>query len=92
MPVSWTTGGTEESFLSTYSPFIRQNVKGLYLVLDSVSFDSKIMPKAKISARGQIALPKVVRDQLGLADGTSVVMALEGETVILRKLPEGSWQ
>jgi AbrB family looped-hinge helix DNA binding protein len=50
------------------------------------------MLKAKISARGQIALPKVVRDQLGLADGTSVVVAVDGETVILRKLPEGSWR
>jgi AbrB family looped-hinge helix DNA binding protein len=50
------------------------------------------MLRAKISARGQIALPKVVRDQLGLADGTSVSVAVEGETVILRKLPEGSWR
>jgi AbrB family looped-hinge helix DNA binding protein len=50
------------------------------------------MLKAKISARGQIALPKAVRDQLGLTDGVSVIVSVEGENVILRKAPEGNWR
>jgi AbrB family looped-hinge helix DNA binding protein len=48
--------------------------------------------KAKISARGQIALPKAVRDQLGLTDGVSVTVSVEGENVILRKAPGGNWR
>lgn len=50
------------------------------------------MVTAKISARGQIALPKAIRDQLGLTDGVSVTVAVEGEKVILRKASEGVWR
>ena len=50
------------------------------------------MLTAKVSARGQIALPKVVRDQLGLTDGVSVLVAVEGEKVILRKVSEDGWR
>jgi AbrB family looped-hinge helix DNA binding protein len=62
------------------------------LATHAVLFYSKTMLKAKVSARGQIALPKVVRDQLGLTDGVSVVVSVEGEKIILRKAPEGSWR
>jgi AbrB family looped-hinge helix DNA binding protein len=50
------------------------------------------MLKAKISSRGQIALPKAIRDQLGLTDGVSMVVTVDGDDVILRKAPEGGWR
>jgi AbrB family looped-hinge helix DNA binding protein len=50
------------------------------------------MLKARVSSRGQIALPKVVRDQLGLTDGVSLVVTVEGDEVILRKAPDGGWR
>ena len=50
------------------------------------------MLKAKVSSRGQIALPKVIRDQLGLTDGVSMVVTVDGDNVILRKVPEGGWR
>jgi len=50
------------------------------------------MLKARVSSRGQIALPKEVRDQLGLGEGTSLTVRVEGNEVILRKAPPGSWR
>lgn len=50
------------------------------------------MLKAHVSSRGQIALPKSVRDQLGLGEGTSLTVRVEGDEVILRKAPADSWK
>jgi AbrB family looped-hinge helix DNA binding protein len=48
--------------------------------------------KARVSSRGQLALPKEVRDQLGLGEGTSVTVRVEGDEVILRKVVAGNWR
>ena len=50
------------------------------------------MFKARVSSRGQLALPKEVRDQLGLDEGTSVTVRVEGDEVILRKAVAGNWR
>ncbi len=50
------------------------------------------MLKAHVSSRGQVALPKAVRDQLGLEEGTSLTVRVDGDEVILRKAPAGSWR
>ncbi len=50
------------------------------------------MLKARLSSRGQLALPKAVRDRLGLAEGVYVAVRVEGDEVILRKVAEGSWR
>ena len=50
------------------------------------------MLKARVSSRGQVALPKAVRDQLGLGEGASLTVRVQGDEVILRKLNEGSWR
>jgi len=50
------------------------------------------MFKARVSSRGQLALPKEVRDQLGLDEGTSVTVRVEGDEVIMRKAVAGSWR
>ena len=50
------------------------------------------MLKARVSSRGQLALPKEVRDQLGLGEGTSVTVRVEGDEVILRKAVAGNWR
>lgn len=48
--------------------------------------------KARLSSRGQVALPKAVRDQLGLAEGDRLTVRVEADEVILRKSAEGSWK
>jgi AbrB family looped-hinge helix DNA binding protein len=50
------------------------------------------MLKARLSSRGQVALPKVVRDQLGLTEGDRLTVRVEADEVILRKSVEGSWR
>jgi antitoxin PrlF len=50
------------------------------------------MLKARVSSRGQVALPKVIRDQLGLGEGTRLTVQVRGDEVVLRKSKEGSWR
>jgi len=50
------------------------------------------MPKARLSSRGQVALPKAVRDQLGLTEGDRLTVRVEADEIILRKSVEGSWR
>jgi len=50
------------------------------------------MLKAHVSSRGQVALPKAIREQLGLGEGTSLTVRVKGDEVILRKAPAGSWR
>ena len=41
--------------------------------------------KATVAERGQITLPKAVRDALGLIKGTQLTVELDGGRVIVRK-------
>ena len=50
------------------------------------------MLKARLSSRGQLALPKEVRDQLGLGEGVCLAVRVEGDEVILRKAVTGHWR
>jgi AbrB family looped-hinge helix DNA binding protein len=44
------------------------------------------MTKATVSSKGQIAIPKAVRERLNLTAGTEVVLDVQGETLILKRL------
>lgn len=46
------------------------------------------MPTAKISSNGQVAIPKAVRDRLNLNAGTEVMIDVEGETLVMKKVRE----
>jgi AbrB family looped-hinge helix DNA binding protein len=46
------------------------------------------MTTAKISAKGQVSIPKAVRDRLKLRAGTEVVIDVEGETLVMKKVRE----
>ncbi len=41
--------------------------------------------EATVAERGQITLPKSVRDALGLTKGTTLTVELDGARIILRK-------
>ena len=41
--------------------------------------------EATVAERGQITLPKAVRDALGLSKGTKLTVEIEGGRVVLRK-------
>ena len=43
---------------------------------------------AKLTSKGQVTVPKVVRDALGLEDGDQVLFRVEGNRVVLARTPE----
>jgi AbrB family looped-hinge helix DNA binding protein len=45
-----------------------------------------MLSPAKLSTKGQIVIPKAVRDRLGLEAGDSMLFAVDGDRVIVRKL------
>jgi antitoxin PrlF len=42
---------------------------------------------AQLSSKGQLTVPKVVRDALGLAEGDQVVFRVEGKRAVLARTP-----
>ncbi|HET7771443.1 MAG TPA: AbrB/MazE/SpoVT family DNA-binding domain-containing protein [Chloroflexota bacterium] len=48
------------------------------------------MATATVTSKGQITLPKSVRDELGVITGDQVVFVMEGKGVSLHAVPRGS--
>lgn len=46
----------------------------------------------RVSSKGQVVIPKAIRQQAGLREGTELAIELEGESVILRKARARSWR
>jgi AbrB family looped-hinge helix DNA binding protein len=44
------------------------------------------MTKTTISPKGQVVIPKAVRDRLNLKAGTQVSIDVQGETLVLKRL------
>ena len=44
------------------------------------------MTKTTISSKGQIAIPKAVRERLNLKAGTEISIDVQGETLIMKRL------
>jgi AbrB family looped-hinge helix DNA binding protein len=47
------------------------------------------MTKATISSKGQIAIPKAVRERLNLKAGTEVSIDVQGEALVMKRLVRG---
>ena len=52
------------------------------------------MPLVTVSAKGQIVIPRVVRERLGLEQGTQVRVDVAGGAAVLRPVKKGQtgWQ
>ena len=44
------------------------------------------MTKTTISSKGQIAIPKAVRERLNLKAGTEISIDVQGEAIVLKRL------
>lgn len=44
------------------------------------------MTKATISSKGQIAIPKAVRERLNLKAGTQISIEVQGESMVMKRL------
>jgi antitoxin PrlF len=42
---------------------------------------------ARVSSKGQVTVPKVVRDALGIREGDNVVFRVEGKRAVLARTP-----
>jgi AbrB family looped-hinge helix DNA binding protein len=47
------------------------------------------MTKATVSSKGQIAIPKAVRERLKLKPGTELAIEVQGETLLMRRMASG---
>jgi AbrB family looped-hinge helix DNA binding protein len=43
---------------------------------------------AKVTSKGQITVPKAVRDALGIEEGDEVVFRVDGDRAVLAKTPD----
>jgi AbrB family looped-hinge helix DNA binding protein len=43
---------------------------------------------ARMSSKGQLTVPKVVRDALGIGEGDNVVFRVEGNRAVLARTPD----
>lgn len=43
---------------------------------------------AKVSSKGQVTVPKAVRDALGIEEGDAIVFRVEGDRAVLAKTPD----
>lgn len=43
---------------------------------------------AKVTSKGQVTVPKVVRDALGIKEGDRVVFRVEGNRAVLARTPD----
>jgi len=43
---------------------------------------------ARVTSKGQVTLPKAVRDALGISQGDAVVFRVEGDHAVLARTPE----
>jgi antitoxin PrlF len=48
------------------------------------------MPQARITSKGQIAIPKAVRDRLGVQKGDALDFRFEGERLLVEPIPRRS--
>ncbi len=48
------------------------------------------MEQVIVTSKGQIAIPKSVRDTLNLSEGTKLTLEIRGQDIVLRK--EAAWK
>jgi len=53
-------------------------------------FGGNIMNKAKITFKGQITIPKEIRNALAIKEGDSVILAVQGDHAILKPIKKKS--
>ncbi len=47
---------------------------------------------ARLSSKGQIAIPKEVREELGLTQGDELAVDVRGSEIVLKKRSDADWE
>ena len=45
----------------------------------------------KISSRGQVAIPRDIREKMGLDEGTKILFVLENDTLLIKRISQKSF-
>jgi antitoxin PrlF len=53
-----------------------------------MSKENKVDVTARLSSKGQLTVPKAVRDALGLTEGDQVVFRVQGRRAVLARTPD----
>jgi AbrB family looped-hinge helix DNA binding protein len=53
---------------------------------------TEIVEMGTVSARGQIAIPSSIRQEMGLEEGSKILFQLKDRTVIMKKFIPESWE
>jgi len=53
---------------------------------------AEIVEIGKVSSRGQIAIPSDIREEMGMKEGQKVVFFLNGDTLMIKKVMDMSWE
>ena len=52
---------------------------------------TEIIELGKISSRGQIAIPSIIREEMGLEEGTKVLFLLADDTLLIKRVSTKSF-
>lgn len=52
---------------------------------------AEIIEMATVSSRGQICIPNDIREEMGLKEGSKVLFALTGRSLIMKKVSIGTF-
>ena len=53
---------------------------------------AELLEMGKVSARGQIAIPIEIREEMGLVEGSKVIFLLEDDTLVVKKVTSQTWE
>ena len=52
------------------------------------SKESLVDAAAKVTSKGQVTVPKIVRDALGISEGDEIIFRVEGQRAVLARTPD----
>jgi AbrB family looped-hinge helix DNA binding protein len=74
-------------------PVSKRNVESTGVCLTMpVSLGGENLITVRVSSKGQIVIPKAIRDKLGFSQGTGVDIGIQGSDLVLRKSKLKSWR
>ncbi len=53
---------------------------------------TELIETGKVSARGQVAIPVEIRQKMRLKEGQKIIFVLAGDTLLVKKVEDLSWE
>ncbi len=82
MPNGIALDGLSEGVLNRYDKSINISSNKLYLMFEM------IRTKVKVGEKGQIVIPKIIRENLGIVENREVLLEVKEKTLEVKAMPE----